>query len=300
MVEVINDVLAGMFPAPGQVVGWTGDGRELLLPGGASVDVAAEEDEDQDTEEDDDEDDEDDEDEDEGDDDGPRGRQGDWKAPSQAEWEREKTARARANAESAARRKVLEQLGVKYDRRTGEPTDPDYLDRLVAAAARLDDSGSDDTGGGEAAADGGEDDKAREEDRPTNGGVSRAEFDRAVSRAESRGEARVEARLKPMLAELALERELAQAGWSGTSSDIALRMISLDEVDVEDGEVVGIADQVADLKQEFPDLFRGRRGGGTVRRGAEQVDGGDRRRRTPPPKPQTWEQRIAARIDGRG
>jgi len=281
----------------GDPIGYTRDGRLIRLPGGGAPgdgEISAGDDEDFDDTQDEGEEEDDEEDDDGEDEDGDESAEGG--APTQQQLEDERLLRRRANHESQARRKLLEQLGVKFNRSTGEPSDPDYLERLYAAAATLDGSKHNGNGAGR------EDDGSDEADSSTGRrGFSQDDVDRAVAREVTRAEARAEARYKPALARLALDSALRDAGWGGASADLAMRMLDLDEVDIDGDEVVGIREQVEDLKTEFPSLFKAprRRGGDSARRGAEDVDGPDKRRSAPPPRRQSWEQQIASRFDGK-
>lgn len=120
---------------------------------------------------------------------------------------------------------------------------------------------------------------------------------RQVRQAELRGATKAEARYKPLVAEFAARAALADAGWSGRNPDMVMRLIDLDLVDVELHEgrpiVLGIEEQISEIKDEFPDWFKTRdqsRGSAAGRRrpesrgGANEVDGGDRGRSTVRPK----------------
>lgn len=276
------------------LLGYTAGGLPVYQLHGAAEDDEGDGDEEDDDEEDDEEDEDEDGEEDDDGEDGDAEPAG-GRAPSAQEFQELQAAKRRSDHESAARRRLLTQMGVKFNSRTGEPSDPDYLERLMDAAATL---GAGPPAGDRRGGDNGGTDE-RNDRQGGSPGYSQADVERAVAREVTRAEARAEARYKPALATMALEAALRAAGWSGESTDVAMRMLDLDEVDVEGDRVVGVQEQVDDLKAEFPMLFRGgsRRNG--TRRGAEDVDGGDKRRRTPPPRKQSWEERISAQLDGR-
>src|SRR5690606_12393783 len=53
------------------------------------------------------------------------------------------------------------------------------------------------------------------------------------------------------------EAALARAGWSGKDLSKVMKLIDIDDVDLDDdGNVIGVEEQVEDLKKEFPEWFR--------------------------------------------
>lgn len=99
----------------------------------------------------------------------------------------------------------------------------------------------------------------------------------AVERAVEKATAKTESKYLPVVAGLAVKAALLDAGFSGNNRERIMKLIDLDDIDVVDGEVTGIAEQIAEIKTEFPEWFRGQKSGGERRRGASDVDGGDRR-----------------------
>lgn len=289
---------------PGTQIGWRGDGRPIYLARGTRTGLIAATDDDDAAEADLDGDDAEDEDADGDDDDEP---EDEWEPPTQAEWDSERAARHRANQQAAQRRKLLEQLGVKYDRQTGEPRDPQHIERILAAAATLNGAGPADTTVDNTVDTTPDDDDADTAPTSTNTATTadntadkdrdtKAAVKRALERELPRAEARVVATWKPVAATLALQVALEQAGYSGSSPDFALRFVDLDEVTVVDGAITGIVEQVEDMKAEFPDLFKGGRRL-NPRRGGSAADGGDKGRRQPPTRRRGWAEEISARID---
>lgn len=75
-------------------------------------------------------------------------------------------------------------------------------------------------------------------------------------------------RFKKALVRAAAHAAFTEAGFSG-KSDVAFRLLDLADIEVdEDGEVVGLEDQVKQAKRDMPELFR--------RSGAGRGDGADR------------------------
>lgn len=245
------DTRAVVVPAetarPGDLIGWRRNGAPIRLIGGAADgDVTAGDDEDSDEDEDTDD----------------TSANDGWKPPSREEWDRQQAAVRRNNQENKKHRLLRRRL-------TDAGIDPDTDEGGQALADLLANRGSASGGGGK---DG--------DDKPA--GPSAADVRRAETRAAERAAARVEARYKAPLARTAARAALADAGWSGKDLDRVMKMIDLDEVDVDDdGEVTGIAEQIDGIKADIPEWFRGGRNGGTAtvtRRsgGARDVDGGDR------------------------
>lgn len=88
---------------------------------------------------------------------------------------------------------------------------------------------------------------------------------------------RRQAVLHRALAAKAVEAALRGSGWRGTDLDRVMKLVDLDEIELDDdGEVTGAAEQVDGLKTEFPEWFRAKRE--PVRRGAADVDGQGRGR----------------------
>lgn len=81
---------------------------------------------------------------------------------------------------------------------------------------------------------------------------------------------KVESRYKPIVVRQAARAAFAEAGLRNpeTSLPRVLKLLELDEVDVsEDGDVDGLDEQIAEIKNEWPELF--------VQRRAPRVDGAD-------------------------
>jgi hypothetical protein len=230
----------------------------------------------------------------------------DWTPPTREAVQRMEAALQKANREAAKRRAVgkqMEQLGITdlgeflsargIDPETGLPYGDDVVDPRDTDP---DDEPLDD-----------EPPARRRGEMRTN----TRETVRAVRAAEQRGRAAAMSTLTPILAQQAAENAMRAAGFTGTQDqlDRALRMIDARQVDVEideDGfDVVGIDEQVADIQDAFPQLFRqdeppARRRTEPAtparrrRTGAAAVDGGERGRQ--PKKPLTWAEQMAEQL----
>jgi hypothetical protein len=269
--------------------------------GGGGIDFIVGDDEGEDPEFDDEEDEEDEDDDprsrrrqrDDDRDDDRRDDQGaDWTPPDRAAWEAMETALARANREAMNRRKtgkVLSKLGVEdvsglEDFFRSRGIDLDSGERAGDAPENLDDAGPDDT-------------------RASKGTITRAQHERDKLRAEQRGASRVEAKYRDATTLLAAENALRGAGWSGENLNLALRLIDPDRVEVtmDSGELTvdGLEEQIAEIRDEFPNWFRptSRDRNPNRRReasSARAVDGGNRDK--PPARRLGWKEQMDRQI----
>ena len=235
------------------------------------------------------------------DDDQDAGEEEEETPPSRDEVERMRAALRRNNSENKRHRltaKKLAQIGADgdldawlvergLDPSTGQP---------IGQASPTDQDGAE-------AGDQGQQPPADQQSSPVV-------MQRQIRQAEARGAARIEAHYKPLVAEFAARSALADAGWVGKNSEMVMRLIDLDLIDVEVHEgrpvVLGIDEQVREIREEFPDWFRApqgpsrtngsRRRASSDRGGAEEVDGGDRGRA--PVRPKGWLQQASAALMG--
>jgi hypothetical protein len=135
-----------------------------------------------------------------------------------------------------------------------------------------------------------------------------AALEKAAERAATRAAANAESKLKPVLVREAVKAGLAVAGWAGAggggmgadpekrdqSLSKVMKFIDIDKVEIdEQGNLTGVDEQIAELKEEFPEWFRRR----TTTPTTQNVDGGGRRR-APAPKPRTWAEQVDSRFAG--
>jgi hypothetical protein len=107
------------------------------------------------------------------------------------------------------------------------------------------------------------------DDAGDDAGDKAAPDKKALSRARAEGEEAAVATWKPLVVNSAAKAALSSVGLIG-KPDRLLRLIDLDEVDVdpESGELDGLDEQVADLKREYPHLFR--------KKGTRNLDAADK------------------------
>ena len=120
--------------------------------------------------------------------------------------------------------------------------------------------------------------------------LTQREVEKAATRAEMK--------YKLPLARAAAEAALARAGWSGKDLSKVMKLIDIDDVDLDDdGNVIGVEEQVEDLKEEFPEWFRRPRvssrrpAASSSGKSTKDVGGADK-----PPvdtKPKDWKRRLA-------
>ncbi|MEU1309500.1 phage scaffolding protein [Streptomyces cinnamoneus] len=196
-----------------------------------------------------------------------------WVPPSRDEYESLLAAKKKADGEAAARRKYLRQHGI--DPKTGEKVQPDESE-LPGTPDR------------------------QEADQPQ--GISAAELHRQVEKASAAAELRGMRKTRALVT--GVNSALAEAGWNGTRLNAVMKLLDLDEVDVDDdGEISGLSEQIADIKTDFPELFKRMRApaaaangaGGSGQNGAvaAKVDAADKR--PPQPEPTGWAQQLAQR-----
>lgn len=123
-----------------------------------------------------------------------------------------------------------------------------------------------------------------------------------AARAAERATAATEAKYRPVITDMAVKAALVDAGFSGKNTERVLKMIDVDEIDIVDGKVIGIAEQIDDLRDEFPEWFRGNATGSggdrQQRRGAAEVDGGARTTKSSGSQ-KTWLERVDDQMSGK-
>lgn len=196
----------------------------------------------------------------------------DWQPPTQEEYEATLAKLRTASGEAAARRKYLRAHGI--DPKTGQKTDLDEPDA--------------------------EPDPAPKGDQPH--GPSPAEVKRQIEKAAAEAELRGLRKTRALVT--GVNSALAEAGWNGSRLNSLMKLIDLDEVEVDDdGEIVGLSEQIDAIKGEWPEFFKRTRNPATPSNGAggsgqngvpaAKVDAADK----PAPKsePKSWAETLAQR-----
>lgn len=198
----------------------------------------------------------------------------DWTPPTREDYEKLIEGKRKADAEAAARRKYLRQHGI--DPKTGNKLNPDPEPEPE------------------------EEPVARKDDAPR--GASPAEVKRAVERAAAEAELRGRRQTRALVT--GVNSALAESGWNGQRLGSLMKLIDLDEVEIDDdGEIVGLSDQIDDIKREWPEFFKRTRTAGTSNSGgssgqngapAAKVDAADKK--PPKPEPKTWAEAVSQQI----
>jgi hypothetical protein len=195
---------------------------------------------------------------------------GDWAPPSREEYEKLLADKKKADGEAAARRKYLRQHGI--DPKTGEKIQPDEPEPQPAAV---------------------KDDQQQ--------GMSQADLKRAIEKAVTETQLTGQRQMRTFA--VGFNKALGEAGWNGTRLDSLMKLLDLDEVDIDDGEITGLTEQLETLKAEWPEFFKRTRmasqsnvAGGSGQNGvpAAKVDAADKK--PPAPEPKGWAEQVAEKI----
>lgn len=196
----------------------------------------------------------------------------DWTPPTREEYEATLAKLKTASGEAAVRRKYLRAHGI--DLKTGQKAEPDEPDP--------------------------EPEPAPKGDQPT--GPSPAEIKRQIDKAAAEAELRGLRKTRALVT--GVNSALAEAGWNGSRLNSLMKLIDLDDVEVDDdGEIVGLSEQIDAIKGEWPEFFKRSRNpavssngsGGSGQNGvsAAKVDAADKP--APKPEPKSWAEVLAAR-----
>ncbi len=209
----------------GEVVGYRANGKPIYNIAGGSIDVT-----DDDIADEDDEEVEEDETE----------VEDEWVPPTKEQFEKLLAEKAKADSESAARKRLLRSAGL--DPKTGQP---------IPKKPSLEDL---------------EDEEDDEEDeaaaKAAAKGEGKARSDKAFQRQLAREIAKTERRIRDEATVLisAVPAALNDAGWNGRNLDRMLKLLDLDDIQVDsDGEIDGLQDQIDELKKDFPEFFKRQR-----------------------------------------
>jgi hypothetical protein len=208
----------------------------------------------------------------------------DYTPPSKDEFTRMQAALKKANREAAQRRHLLDQNGI--DARTGKRYDEeeDDADEDIKTPPLKTKR------------------KTTDGDEEETSGIDPAELAKLQKQAriDSKRAAQREARLMTALGKSAAKSALAEAGWNGKGANVIERMIDLSEIEIgDDGEIIGLDDQIAEVKGDMPEWFKQAR----VKRvrpassGAD-VNAADKGNGAPPAESKGWLQRLEDQFQG--
>lgn len=196
-----------------------------------------------------------------------------WAPPTREEWDAHQEKLRQASAEAASRRKLLKANGI--DPKTGTKLNPDPDPEPVDPAPAKDDGPR---------------------------GLTQAEMQRAVDKAVTETQLKGTRQMRTFT--VGFNKALADAGWNGTRLDSLMKLLDLDDVDIDDGEITGLTEQIESIKGEWPEFFKRSRnpanpsnpGTGSGQNGAPpaKVDTADKK--PPAPEPKGWAEQVAERV----
>lgn len=212
-----------------------------------------------------------------------QGAEEEYAPPTKAEYAKMQAALKKANGEAAQRRKWLDEHGI--DPRSGRRYDSDEGDEDEGAKSKP---------------------KARkkaEDDEDDTPRITQTDLDKLekLRKTEGKRAAAREATLTRALTKKAVAAGLADAGWNGKGANLIERMIDLSELEIDDeGEVIGLESQIADVKTEMPEWFKKARPKSAANGGAREVDGAEKQtvKKVKPRDPNGWLSKVSAQIDG--
>jgi hypothetical protein len=124
--------------------------------------------------------------------------------------------------------------------------------------------------------------------------------ERALLEARESSATEAEARVKPPLIRALAAAELRAAGVQGSTSKL-VGLLSLDKIELDDdGEPIGLSDQIDELRSEFPNLFMAASGNGRPLAGSVNAGSGSRSGRTKDANgntaPKPWYEQLADQV----
>lgn len=215
--------------APKTVLGYRENGQPIYNIGGGSIDVT-----DDDMVDDDDDDNSSDTD-DKSDD--------DWTPPTREDFQKLLDAKKKADSEAAQRKRWMRDAGLdpKTGRAVAKPSvnlgDDDDDDTDVTPAAKKDDVDTDDL---------------LKQSRDKLEKTFQRQLERETAKAETRGRSTAYSLITEV------PSALEEAGWNGKNLPRMIKLLDLDSVEIdEDGvDADALANQVAELKKDFPEFFK--------------------------------------------
>mgnify|MGYP001120034731 CR=1 FL=1 len=230
---VSTETLTGISLPPKTILGYRVNGEPIYNIAGGDGRVAVESD-------DDDDDDDTDATDENDDDDDAKPEEDSWTPPSKEDFEKLLAAKQKADSEAAARKRFLRDAGL--DPKTGKA--------IPKREVKIDlGFGTDE-----------EDDDEPQDKGPSKDDLVRTqrEVQRQVEREIAKAEQNERRRATALIS--AVPTALEEAGWNGRNMPRMLKLLDLDNVEVDsDGEVDGLQDQIDELKKDFPEFFKRQR-----------------------------------------
>lgn len=250
---------------PGTIVGYRGNGMPIYNVAGGADDVVI----DDDTDDDDDSDDSD----------AGNSDADTWTPPTKEDYEKLMAAKQKADSEAAARKRFLREAGL--DPKSGKP---------IAKPSLLANEDDDDT-----------DDSDRDDKKSP--GFNREKFEKQFQRQLERETQKAERSGRTSAYSLIHEvpSALEEAGWNGKNLPRMIKLLDLDSVEIDsDGiDADALAEQVSELKKDFPEFFKRARMKEAVKEVADTATAGGGKKQAPASEEdQDWKSRLKAQIYG--
>lgn len=199
----------------------------------------------------------------------------DWQPPTREEWEQHQASLKRASAEAANRRKWMRAAGL--DPKTGKKLEPDPEPEPVTPP------------------------KPQDPNAAPPPGMSEADVKRLMDKAVAETQLKGVRQMRAFT--VGFNEELAKAGWNGARLGHLMKLLDLDGIDIDDdGEITGLAEQIEELKTDWPEFFKRNRsttakpGASSGQNGtpAGNVDTADKK--PPAPQPKGWAEQVAEKL----
>lgn len=282
MIDAKVDPNAISLP-PGTIVGYRGDGRPIYNIAGGSVSFESTDDGDDKSRSSRDEDDDDDDDDDDSE------EEDDWTPPSKEAWEKLIAEKKKVDSESAQRKRLLRENGLNPKDGSPLKTTP-----RLSSVEEDDDSGT-----------------SVKEDSTAKRTVDNAEDAKALQKRLQRemernlldqeATVRKEERDRSRALMSAIPEALNSEGWNGKAMPRILKLLDLDSIEVDEDGVVGLDEQVTELKNDFPEFFKRTRMKDAAEKVADRKTAGGGNKKTSSAKTDgTWAENIARALHGEG
>ncbi len=224
--ETVIETTTGISLPPKTIVGYRGNGMPIYNVAGGSGEVTVGSD--------DDDDDSSSESEDDDDDTTATTQAADkWVPPTREDYEKLLAAKSKADSEAAARKRFLRDANL--DPKTGKP--------IEKPSFELED-----------------DDDTSATDQKEASGFDKLKFEKQAQRTLEREVAKAERMARSTSYSLIAEvpAALEDAGWNGKNLPRMIKLLDLDivEVDADGVDVDTLAQQVSELKKDFPEFFK--------------------------------------------
>lgn len=180
---------------------------------------------------------------DDGDDDAGDADADAWTPPSREDYHKLVEAKKKADSEAAARKRFLRDAG--FDPKTGQKV-------VKPSLINADDADDDD--------DDAADDSTQKDGQKTSPGFNKEKFEKQFQRQLDREVTKAERTGRTTAYSLIHEvpSALEEAGWNGKNLPRMIKLLDLDSVEIDsDGiDADALADQVSELKKDFPEFFK--------------------------------------------